>query len=186
MNLPEQDTVVRPESRSPDLRSQLGRLALLIGSEGLSRGALAELRRMDPDQPRAATLFKLLAETGVDLETLSPDALRRWALVAQAMAIMAPHHHSPSCRTGTALHDAAIAEARVARFLNATQAQFRALVIRLARQLKARGQPIDWRELGALVMAEARDGDWAEGLRMRIARDFYAAEARNATTGARS
>ena len=54
---------------------------------------------------------------------------------------------------------------------------FRAQVPRLARQLKAKDQALDWRELADLILAEGRDEARAEQARERIARAYYRAEA---------
>ena len=48
---------------------------------------------------------------------------------------------------------------------------------RLARQLKAKDQALDWRELADLILAEGRNEARAEQARERIARAYYRAEA---------
>jgi CRISPR system Cascade subunit CasB len=69
--------------------------------------------------------------------------------------------------------DGALSEARVNRLLAARGAAFRAQVRRAARILAGAGVPLPYRELGLLVLAERRQEQVAERLRLGIARDYW-------------
>ena len=170
-----------PSSKNAEI---IGRLASFLRGDDVLRGDLAALRRLDPERPNAPAFWRLLAWHGVPVERLNDDSRRRWGLVLRGMALMVPHHHDGHVAVGTALHAAGYAESRLGRLLNARGDPFRALVPRLCRQLAAKGQPLNWRELGRLILTEGRDEKAADAVRVAIARSYYAAESQaRRTTG---
>lgn len=144
------------------------------GQPAVGRGDLAALRRMDPDRPSVPAFWRLLARATGGL-MVRPDDERRWALIAHGMALMAPDHHA-DVEIGSALHAIGYAEGRLARLLNARGPQFRALVPRLCRHLAHKQQPLDWYLFARLILAEGRNEDAAEAIRLRIARRYYRAQ----------
>ena len=62
-------------------------LAHALASANFPRGDLAELRRMDPDAPDAAAVWRLLAR--YDLLG-SPQIENKWALILHGIALMTP------------------------------------------------------------------------------------------------
>ena len=153
-------------------------IAAELASPAFPRGDLASLRRMNPDVPgRAPALLKLLARHYPNALAGPPESLRRWSLVLHGMALMAPDCHRSPRPVGEALFAANYAESRLARLLSARGDQFRALVPRLCRHLKAKDQRLNWQELAMLVMAEGRDESRAEECRLRIASAYYRQEA---------
>jgi CRISPR system Cascade subunit CasB len=167
---------------SPEARETVARIAAELAAPGFPRGDLAALRRMEPDAPgRTPVLLRLLARHASDSLEYGADELRRWALVLQGMALMAPEHHRTTLPVGRALfgpgREPLYAESRLARLLSARGRAFRAQVPRLARQLKAKDQALDWRELANLILAEGRDEARAEQARETIARSYYRTEA---------
>lgn len=166
----------------PETREIVGRIAAELAAPSFPRGDLAALRRMEPDAPgRTPVLLRLLARHASDRLEYGADELRRWALVLHGMALMAPRHHRTTIAVGRALRGPGrqplYAEARLARLLSARGPAFRAQVPRLARQLKAKDQALDWREFSELILAEGRNEARAERARERIAQVFYQAEA---------
>jgi CRISPR type I-E-associated protein CasB/Cse2 len=166
----------------PEAREIVARIAAELAAPSFPRGDLATLRRMDPDAPgRTPVLLRLLARHAYDRLEYGADELRRWALVLHGMALMAPRHHRATIAVGRVLRgpgrEPLYAEARLARLLSARGPAFRAQVPRLARQLKAKDQALDWRELADLILAEGRNEARAEQARERIARAYYRAEA---------
>lgn len=147
-----------------------------LGREGFARGDLAALRRLDPDHASAPAFWRLLIGVPEDRRQ-GDDAERRGALIFHAIALMVPNHHDAAVPVGHALFAAGYSEQRLGRLLDARGAQFRALVPRLCRQLAHKAQPLDWRELGRFILAEGRDEEKAEDIRLGIARAYYAAEA---------
>jgi len=158
----------------PSYREVIGRIAGLIGQPGFPRGDLAALRRMKPDTPSTPAFWRILTAKVPQSYRQSEDAERRWALIIQGMALMVPHHMASDPSIGRALSAIRLTELRLAKLLNARGAQFRAQIPRLARYLAAKGQPVDWRPLGELILTENRNETWAENVRMTIARDYFA------------
>ena len=61
--------------------------ARILASPEFPRGDLAGLRRMDPDEPDAAVVWRLLAR----YELLgSPQVENKWALILHGIALMTP------------------------------------------------------------------------------------------------
>lgn len=159
-----------------ELIHQLAR-ELQPGERGLGPGALAELRRLDPEHPGGATFWKLV------VQRLEPAGLldgaperralleQRWAVILAGMAITAGLHQA-GLRLGRALAQAEIAEARVTRLLRARGEKLHTAVRLLARQLASAAQPLDWNDLAWLVLSEGNEAHEEEA-RRRIARDFY-------------
>ena len=161
----------------------IGRMAALVGQAHYPRGDLAALRRIDPDRPHEPAFIRLMLDAEAP-EAWTIDLLdaRCWALIAHAMALMVPDHHAGNAWVGNALHEAKVSEARVARLLAARGVQFRAQIVRLARHLAQRGQPVNWRELGQLILAEGRGKtDVLDRHRLRIARAYYGAQYKSKT-----
>lgn len=132
-------------------------------------GALAALRRLDPESPPPA-FFRLTVDL---LDASSPasggvrDALEtRWAVVARELARAGDVLLAP-VRLGEALARAGVAEMRVLRLLEARDAQLYDVLRTVVHQLVSKGQPFDPRQLAKLVVR----GD--EHIRRAIARDFY-------------
>jgi CRISPR system Cascade subunit CasC len=169
----------------PEARGIVARIAAELAAPGFPRGDLAALRRMDPEAPgRTPVLLRLLARHTADRLEYGADELRRWALLVHGMALMAPEHHRTTVPVGRALFGPGraplYAESRLARLLSARGRAFRAQVPRLARQLKAKDQALDWREFADLILAEGRNEARAEQSRERIAAAYYRTEARSA------
>ena len=62
-------------------------LAGLIASENFARGDLAQLRRMDPDNPDAAAFWRLMARHNL---FRGPEIEAKWALIIHGIALMTP------------------------------------------------------------------------------------------------
>lgn len=135
-------------------------------------GALANLRRLDPDRPLAPDFHALLAQTvpdhlfagGEDLDAMTS----RFARVAQNMA-MKPDGLGGK-RLGEVLHAVGFPQTRLAMLLNAQGSTLDDLVRRVARRIAASEEPLPYRDLARLILDERRDE-----LRLRIARDYQRA-----------
>ncbi len=78
------ETASRPAQGRPWGEVAVG-FARQLAAEDFPRGDLAELRRMDPDDPDAAAFWRLMA--GEDL--LRSQAIeRKWALALHGLALM--------------------------------------------------------------------------------------------------
>lgn len=136
-------------------------------------GELASLRRLDLDDPRSPSFFRILVRC-VPAERHGHDDIRRFALLLAILALR-PDGLAGSRRLGHALAEAKVSEARVERLLAARGGTFRDLMHRTARLL-ARAGELPYRGIGALVLAG--DRPHAEELRLGIARDYWSAHDR--------
>ncbi len=159
------------------------------------RGDLAELRRMNPDAPDAAVFWRLLAKE--DLIVHDPALERKWALILHGIALMTPTNagegvtrtaHDGQMPVGGALflggearRDSGFySETRLNRLLTAQEEMLRTLLARMFRMLAAAGVSFNWREMARFIF---NNGEAAtEEARRRIARAYYQAERRNAST----
>ncbi len=184
-----------PEQAHEQDEAPIGKLARIIGQAarfdtdlyGLDKGEQAALARLDPDgdwRPhQVAALSRVLIHAGLDPEHWSPSAWRRWALIAHGIALTG---HAAGA-LGAQLHAANISESRVTKLLTSRGDAFRQLLPRLLRLLAAKEVAPNWYQLGGLILAEGRDEESAEAIRMRIAGRYFSAAARaeaGADTGA--
>ena len=167
-----------------------GRISRLVD---YGRGDLAELRRMNPDEPDAAVFWRLMAE--YDLLG-NPDVEIKWALILHGIALMTPRNggdgnprtaHDGSNPVGRALfrgveargERAFYSETRLNRLLTSRGAMLRILLARMFRMLASPGVTFNWRELAQFILNEGYNEEAAEQARHRIAREYYLAERRS-------
>ena len=158
------------------------------------RGDLAELRRMDPDEPDAAAFWRLMAQYG--LLDVGEEAERKWALIIHGIALTTPNGsgeanrgtaHNGQMPVGRALFlggesqraTGFYSEARLNRLLTADGPMLRTLLARMFRMLAASSVTFNWREMAQFILNEGYDEDAAEQSHRRIAREFYRAERRS-------
>lgn len=161
--------------------SPLGRLAQVItrrqhfrgDASALDTGEQAALARLDPEAPRphqVGALAHALVLAGIKPDDWQQTTWRRWALLAQGMALAG---HDGSARLGTQLAHAAVSESRVTRLLTARGDAFSQQVPRVVRLMASRSVSPNWLEFGALILATDHDEARAETLRLRIAGNYY-------------
>ena len=170
-----------------------GRIARLADSR---LGDLAELRRMDPDEPDAAVFWRLMAEYDLFGNT---DVERKWALILHGIALMTPRNggdgnprtaHDGSTPVGRALflgsesrrESGHYSETRLNRLLTSRGPMLWTLLARMFRMLASDGVTFNWREMAQFILNESYDEEAAERARRRIARDYYTAERRSLQT----
>ena len=178
------------------------RFAGRLSYPDFSRGDLAELRRMNPDEPDAAVFWQLLSR----YDLLGNPALEsRWGLILHGIALMTPtagrelpaggdgyrpSAHNPTIPVGQALYQGGdvnrgekgfYSETRLNRLLTARDGMFRALAARAFRMLGRAGQPFNWRDMAILILNE--DDESGERVRRRIARSYYQTQRRSSPTG---
>lgn len=159
-----------------------------------NRGELAELRRMDPDEPDAAVFWRLLAQ--YDLLNSGEAVERKWALILHGIALMTPANsggdnpqtaHDGYTPVGRALFlggeaqraQGFYSESRLNRLLTAREGMLRVLLSRMFRMLAASRVSFNWREMAQFILNEGYNEEAAEQGRRRIARDYYQAERRS-------
>lgn len=196
---PEAATPAETESRPLSWGEIAVRFAGRLSRPDFLRGDLAELRRMNPDEPDAAVFWQLLSR--YDLLG-SPAMESRWGLVLHGIALMTPtagrempansdgyrpSAHNPTVPVGQALYQGGdpnrgerpfYSETRLNRLLTARDEMFRALAARAFRMLGRVGQPFNWQDMANLILNEGRDDPAAERIRRRIARSYYQAQRR--------
>ena len=164
-----------------------------MASGDFRRGDLAALRRMDPDAPDAAVVWRLLARRDL---LGSRQVENKWALILHGIALMTPTAsgdrpsrtaHDGPMAVGRALYlggeseraSAYYSETRLSRMLTARGPILRTLLTRLFRMLAAADQPFNWREMASFILNEGYNEEAAEQARRRIARDYYRTEGQN-------
>ena len=164
-----------------------------------SRGDLAGLRRMDPDEPgTTAAYWRLMAEKNL---LGSPTVELKWALILHGIALMTPRASDEERGNRTA-HDGYMpvgralflggdanrrergyyAESRLNRLLTARGPMLRTLLARMFRMMAAADQPFNWREMARFILNEDYNEDRFEMARRRIASEYYQAERRSSHT----
>ena len=164
-------------------------LAGNIAGRSFSPGDRAALRRMDPDNPDAASFWRLLADKG---QLGSPALERKWALIMHGIAIMTPtvsretggrSAHDGNMPVGRALYlgtdmqreKAFFSEQRFNRLLTARGDMLRTLLIRMFRTLASADVSFNWREMAQFILNQDYDEERTEELRHRMAREYYRA-----------
>ncbi len=166
-------------------------LAHEMANENFLRRDLAELRRMDPNAPDAAVVWRLLAQH----ELLGSQKIEdKWALILHGIAVMTPTGsgdgrtaHDFEMPVGRALYcggdsqrtAAYYSESRLNRLLTARGPILRSLLARLFRMLAAAGQPFNWREMASFILNDGYNEEAAERARRRIAREYFRTERQN-------
>ena len=154
------------------------------------RGDLAELRRMDPSNPKVGVYWRLMAEKG--LLNLSTVVENKWALILHGMAIMTPNDtndlnfhtaHQGNVPVGKALYLGG-AEYRSSAFYSETRLNtllvsrgpvlYRQLV-HLFRTMASEKVTFNWREMSRFILNEGYNKEGAERSRRNIARNYYRA-----------
>ena len=175
------------------LASNAVTLAGLMASENFHRGDLAQLRRMDPDNPDAAVFWRLMARQdlfrGYEIEA-------KWALIMHGIALMTrtnPNDGNPRTahdgytpvgralfQGGDSQRDTGLySETRFNRLMTARGPMLRTLLARLFRMLASADVSFNWREMASFILNDGYDEDVAEQARRRIAREYFQAERRH-------
>jgi len=162
--------MTNPEQRTP--AAHVPKLAALLASAGISNGERAALKRMALDGPAPLALHRLLL-AHVDDAWQGEHWLSDWRAVLCALAIQRDGRFDPARSFGRALAEARFAESRLERLLAASGDTLRALALRAARQVAAKGIACDWRTFADLLFS--RSPDIRERINTDIARDFYRA-----------
>lgn len=142
----------------------------------LSTGDVAEIRKLDPDDPSSPAFWKLVfayLEPAGELRAEGPlrDLLeKRWAAVLSGMAIT-QGLHIPGRRVGQALAKVGFSELRFSRLLRAEGDLLLDLVRTTARFLASKNVAFDFKDLADLVFSDG--AAHAETVRRNIARDYY-------------
>ena len=136
-------------------------------TEADRRGDLAELRRLDTDQPSAPAFFRILARVAPEA---GPDAMRRYANFLRILALK-PEVLTDD-RLGTVMAQTGVSESRVQRLLTARGGAMGDQLRLIAHRLANAGN-LPWRGFSDLLLT--KDEKHADDNRLRIARDYWRA-----------
>ena len=160
---------------APDLGTTIGKIASYIGRDeyseaGISTGDLAELRRINPDEPYTPALWKILLQFVPNHDHLSARQEQRWAILLMAMGNCAGLHDYATS-FGKALAQAGWSELRFVRLMEARGDNLTKELRRLSQYLASKDQRANWADAAYLLFSQ--DGDSAQTIRQNIARDYY-------------
>ena len=150
-------------------------------SSPLTRGDLANLRRMDLDDPDPVVIRIMAGEEAL-LNQIAIDAVfRKWTLILHGLALMTPKSsgdgsisaHDGSIQVGRGLYRAGYSESRFNRLLAARERMLHTLLARLFRMMAATDQRFSWREMARFIRNIDYNAGRAEQGRRRIASYYY-------------
>jgi CRISPR system Cascade subunit CasB len=157
-----------------DYSRAVGKIARMMESKSnLSRGDLAELRRVSSDEPFTPALWRLLLLLNLDE---SPHWIkqqkweRRWAILMMGMAHCAGLHDY-NISLGQALAQAGWSELRFVQLMRAKGTILEKHLRRVAQFLSSKNQSADWTDVARLLFFQS--GDNAENVRLDISRNYY-------------
>lgn len=153
------------------LPSTIARIDGVLSSEQYSTGDRAALRRMAPGQPIPLAFYRFALGFLADEWDRDADTKANWAAIVAGMAVMSPGAHRVDWPLGRALAEAYYSETRLERLLSAEGDTARALVLRTARFLAAKGTPCNWVDLACLLLTQ--QDEKRDNLTLRVARAFY-------------
>jgi CRISPR system Cascade subunit CasB len=157
-----------PTPEATALAPLIGRVAGIIGSEDFPTGERAALKRLAPDRPPSLAFYRFCFRY---LPANWQANVGAWQTILAGLALMGAQPHRPDRPVGSALAEHQYSEARLERLLAAQDDVLYTLTLRLARFLAAKGESVNWLDLGNLLLA--RDRDKQEAARLKIARDYY-------------
>ena len=185
------------KNERPRLGASVGSAAALLGSERLSNGDRAALRRIAPEAPFTPTLWNVLHLLG---QQKAPDWMgrtkeerqsrweRRWATLLMGMAFCVGRGrnlHEYRVPLGRALLEAGWSELRFVRLLRSKGEALEVELRRVAQYLASKAQPANWADVASLLFYQPGDDfssisrEKAERYRLSIARDYYGARYRS-------
>lgn len=153
-------------------------------AEPLSRGDLAELRRISLRAPVTPALWRVLHHLEIhkapyaSFEKEQEEYERKWATLLMGMAHCAglsdpdtsAKFHDPDIPFGCALAEAGWSELRFVRLVEAEPDQLGTQIRRVAQYLSSAKQRADWEGAYWLLFGK---GDTAERTRLRMSRAYY-------------
>lgn len=159
--------------QKPGLARDIARVAGTLSHSEFPRGDLADLRRGGARMYTSPGYWRVLLDRVDQDQRADEEAERRWGVILQAMAIMAPDIHAPGQGVGRVL--AGIGqdslEHRLLRLLRSRGQALEDQMRLMARLLASYNRAVDWSPLAGLVLN--RDEDRKESIRRSIARDYY-------------
>lgn len=153
----------------------------------LTRGDMANLRRMDLEDPDPVVI-RMMTSQDTLAEWVTNDVIyRKWSLILHGIALMTPRAaagggsaHDGNMPVGWALYQSGYSESRLNRLLMAREEMLHTLLSRMFRMTAANDQKFSWREMARFIRNSDYNEDRAEQCRRRISSFYYRAERRAA------
>ena len=150
-------------------------------SSRLTRGDLANLRRMDLDDPDPVVIRLMAGEETLEGEIANDAVFRKWTLILHGLALMTPKSsgngsisaHDGSTPVGRGLHQAGYSESRFNRLLTARERMLHTLLARMFRMMASAEQRFNWSEMARFIRNSDYIKDRTEQCRRRIASYYY-------------
>lgn len=157
-----------------DYGETVGKIAGHMSRESsLTRGDLAELRRISPDAPFTPALWRLLLMLNLGESPYwinQEEWERRWATLMMGMAYCTGLHEY-NISLGRALAEAGWSELRFVQLMRARGETLEKYLRRVAQFLSSKGQNANWADVAALLFFQS--GSNGEEKRLHISRDYY-------------
>ena len=152
----------------------------------MTTGDIAELRRMNPERPTAASFWKIMMGHGITnpdgAEHDHPELEKTWARILRCIAMdtkVGEKHtegpHLGNRRLGEALANADYSEGRLKALLNAQGETIIKAVEHATHFLSSKQEKFNWNQAAALMMTKHRNTAQQDSDRVRIAREYYRA-----------
>lgn len=150
------------------LATVIGRVAGVIGHEEFPTGDRAALKRMSPSSHPPLAFFRFAFR---HLPNGWEFRKQAWMTIVAGISLMSPHAHRPDIPVGQALANSGYSEARLERLLASEKSILHTLVLRAARFLRAKLQPMNWTGIARLLLTG--ETGKREDARIRIASYYY-------------
>lgn len=154
----------------PRKTSRFRTLAAFIASDALGTGGKASLRRGVPATVVGQPAFhQAIHIASIVVNELDAEV---WGAIVQAIALTAGNDFT--IPAGRAMAAAGLSEARFSKLMAARGDTLRDQIGLIARYLAAKQTPIDWTDLGNLLLADCHgDEETVAKLRFRLAQGYY-------------
>jgi CRISPR type I-E-associated protein CasB/Cse2 len=164
-------TDAQPRS-SPDLAHDVASVAGVLSHADFPKGDLADIRRGGARLATTPGFWRVLMDRVDPAFRRTEDQEHTWEILMQAMAVMAPHIHTPGRSLGHVLAEIGrdSHEHRFLRLLRSSGSSLEDQIRLMARLLASHDRAVDWTSLARLLFASEPE---RERIRRSLARDYY-------------
>ena len=167
--------------------SLAGAMAYSMARHGAwTTGDMAELRRLNPEQPIVAGFWRLM-DNNADHKFAKPHQIAVWARIVRCIAkavkigdVATTGPHLGKNRLGTVLQETGYSETRLKALLNSQGETTLRAVEHAALFLNSKEQSkYNWNQCAALMLSEFRDEQTRNNDRFKIAGEYYQTQKRS-------
>jgi CRISPR system Cascade subunit CasA len=129
--------------------------------------------------------LRMLAITGIPIETIPPSEGLRWTWLVHCMALSThaeerARSSSITCPPGRVFFAAGFSESRVGRLLEAEGEPLQLLFERAVRSVLKTGEVLCWMRIAPLILDDDPESEYGKRARSEIVHDFLTADSRRA------